>query len=153
MSKRSSDLSLVDPAKFAKLDYATQLAIINIIQTRGVALHERNEFEKFIAFYHDLGYADLDEVAKFNFSDESIINLPPLSESEENQSFWAAVNRARFRMSQQEKGSSVFYGPDMLDSDFLDDHHHPNIPFPIPYRHIIFFATMVDAIVRKLKTE
>ena len=148
MSKRSFDLCLVDPAKFAKLDYASQHIITNFIQKHGVALNERNELEKFIAFYHDLHFADLDQAAKFNFSDESTIHLPLCAE---NDSFWSAVNKAIFRMEQQEKGTSVFYGPDMLDLDFLDDHHHPNIPFPIPYRHIIFFATMVEAIKLKLE--
>jgi hypothetical protein len=151
MSKRSIDLCLVDPAKVAKLDPDTQRAIINFIQKAGVAIHIRNEFEQFIAFYHSLDCADLDEAAKFNFSDESIIHLPPLSESSDNDTFWIAVNKAQFRLSQQNKGISTFYGPDMLDSDFLDDHHHPHITFPIPYRDIIMFSTMVDAVVRKLK--
>lgn len=151
MSKRLCDLCLIDPAKFAKVDPTTQLTLINCIQKAGVALHSRNEFEQFISFYHDLDFADLDEAAKFDFSDESIINLPPLSESSDNEAFWTALQKAHFRLSQQNKGISLFYGPDMLDSDFLDDHPHPNITFPIPYRDIIMFSTMVDAIIRKLK--
>jgi hypothetical protein len=147
MSKRSFDLCLVDPAKFAKLDYASQHAIIRLIQTAGVALNEKNELERFIDFYHGLHFADLDQAATFNFSDESTIHLPLCAE---NDSFWSAVNKASYRMDQQEKGTSVFYGPDILDLDFLDDYHHQNIPFPIPYRHITFFATMVNAIKLKL---
>ena len=109
MSKRLIDLCLVDPAKVAKVDSATQHALIALIQKAGVGLHIMNEFERFIAFYHALDCADLDEAAKFNFSDESIINLPPLNESPEYEPFWRLVSIAYDRISQQDQGTCLLY--------------------------------------------
>jgi hypothetical protein len=144
---------MVDPAKVAKIDTATQHALIAIIQKAGVGLHNRNEFEQFIAFYHSLDCADLDEAAKFKFSDESIENLPPLLESPENEPFWRVVTKAYYRMTEQEEGTSTYYGPAMLDANFLEDHPQKNIPFPILYRDIKMFYTMVDACAHSLKNQ
>lgn len=151
MTKRLQELCMVDPEKVAKIDTATQHALIALIQKAGVGLHKRNEFEQFIAYYHSLECADMDEIAKFKFSDESLENLPPLYESPENESFWKSVTKAYFRMNEQEQGTHSYYGTDMLHANFLDDHPQTSIHFTIPYIDIKLFYTMVEACILYIK--
>jgi hypothetical protein len=151
MSKRTLDLCQIDPAKVAKLTFKEQQNIINFVQSHGYGVHLQDEFERFISFFSMLPSNEKHEVAKFDFSDESQIYLPRLLEEDEYRDFWKRVEKAYDRMTAQIEGTATYYGTDMLNTDFLEDHPISIIPFRVPYRYITFFHQMVEAAAYKAK--
>ena len=143
MAKRSIDLCMVDPIKVAKLEPFLQLKLINFIQNLQVGSHSFYELEAFIAFYHDKQSDDMEVLSSFSFTSKDI--LIDIYQRPENVSFWNAVKKTHERYFKQCNESANFYGPDILDENFLYDHPFPSLSFTIPYRDISYFFTLVLA--------
>lgn len=143
MAKRIIDLCLVDPVKVAKLDPGIQLKLLDLVQTLQVGQYQINQLEAFINFYNDKQTEDMDILSTFDFHSKDI--LIDIYQQPENIAFWNAVDTANSRYIKQLNNLATFYGPDILDENFLSDHPFPSLSFTIPYRDICYFHTMVLA--------